>query len=93
MPDGSTSTGRRADGNGRQQREHRSGREWHPSAATVGPETPHAASGQHERTPFVTSPPSPYGRELSVPETWRALAEHIDHAAANSGNFPIGGRL
>jgi len=62
MPGGSRA-GCRADSNDRQQREHRSGPERCSRAVPVGAETQYAASGQHERTPFVTSPPLPYMRE------------------------------
>ena len=62
---GSTSAGRRADRNGGKYHEHYSG------AAPIGPQTRHAASMQHERSPFVTSAPPPHGRELSLPQAER----------------------
>ena len=56
----SASAGRCAGHNGGKDHEHRSGR------APIGPQTKHAASMQHERSPFVTSAPPSNGRELSV---------------------------
>ena len=49
MP-GSTSAGCRAGRNGGKYHEHCSG------AAPIGPQTQHAASMQHERSPFVKAP-------------------------------------
>jgi len=49
MP-GSTSAGRRVGHNGDKYHEHCSG------AARTGPQTQHAASVQHERSPFVKAP-------------------------------------
>jgi hypothetical protein len=49
MP-GRTCAGRRAGHNGSKYHEHCSG------AAPIGPQTQHAASLQHERSPFVKAP-------------------------------------
>jgi len=64
MP-GSTTAGRRAGRNGGKYHEHCSG------AAPIGPQPQHAASTQHERSPFVTSTPPSHGRELSFPQAER----------------------